>query len=74
MVLILHKELVMVSDQWTEKAQAREAGGHAPNDQKQIQISSTLINNIGSVHIKCYSHQYSLSFIHLVVNDEVGGA
>ena len=40
MVLILHKELVMVSDQWTEKAQAREAGGHAPNDQKQIQISS----------------------------------
>ena len=40
MVLILHKELVMVSDQWTEKAQAREAGGHARNDQKQIQISS----------------------------------
>ena len=51
MVLILHKELVMVSDQWTEKAQAREAGGHAPNDQKQIQISSLWINHTGSIQM-----------------------
>ena len=51
MVLILHKELVMVSDQWTEKAQTREAGGHAPNDQKQIQISSLWINHTGSIQM-----------------------
>ena len=48
MVLIIHKELVRVSDQWTEKAQAPEAG---PNDQKQIQISSMWITHTGSIHV-----------------------
>jgi len=37
MVSILHKEL----ERKVEKAQAREVGGHAAEDQKQIRTSST---------------------------------
>ena len=54
------------------KAQAHEVRSHEADDQYQIQISSTLINRTGSVHIKRYSRQYCLSLIRLVVNDEVG--
>ena len=55
------------------KAQAYEVRGHEADDRYQIQISSTLINHTGSVRIKCYRHQYCLSFIHLFVNDDGGG-
>ena len=33
------------------KAQALEAGGHAAQDQKQIQTLSKRINHTGSVHM-----------------------
>ena len=40
----------------SEKAQVQEVGGHAADNQKQIQTSSWCINHTGSVHTKFYSH------------------
>ena len=48
---VLHKEL----ESKVEKLKHKKVGGHAAEDQKQIQTSSWWINHPGSVHMKFYS-------------------
>ena len=50
------------------KAQVLEAGGHAAQDQNQIQTLSKWINHTGPVHKKCYSHNYLIESIIILLS------